>query len=168
MKNLLFVFAIIASTLSLNAQANLKVEKVDPAEVPQAVLDAQAKYFPGITVNIWEKQSASLRDKSGSRYVANFQNEGQKNRARYYSNGTAGTATIYYVAKELPQAIQNAASNNYPDYMLMSGEQITVLAKDKSAFRIRLRKGARKLVVYADENGNELSKDNLPVEMTEE
>ena len=168
MKNLLIVLAMLTLTFNLSAQAGASVQKVDASEVPQAVLDAQNQYFPGITVNFWEKQSASFRDKSGARYVANFQNNGQKTKARYYSNGTGGTATAYHVAKELPQAIQNAAASNYPNYKLLSGEQITALAKSKSAFRLRLRNGAQRLVVFVDANGNELSANSLPNELTTE
>ncbi len=168
MKNLLFVFALIMAFSAAQAQAGFQVQKVDASEVPQPVLDAQAKFFPGFTVNVWEKQSGSIRDRSGERYVATFQYEGQKTRARYYKNGTAGTATSYHSGKELPQAIQNAAAENYPGYSLNSGEKIVALEAQKTVYRIRLRKGAQKLVVYVDENGNEISKDSLPQEMTVE
>ncbi len=168
MKNLLFVFAMIMAFSTVQAQASFKVQKVDASEVPQAVLDAQAKFFAGLTVNVWEKQMGSIRDYSGERYVANFQYEGQPTRARYYKNGTAGTATSYHVGKELPQTIQNAAAQNYPDYKLNSGEKITALETGKTVYRIRLRKGAQKLVAYVDENGNEISKDSLSNEITEE
>lgn len=166
MKNLLFVLAMLTITFNLSAQAGINVQKVNASEVPQAVLDAQNQYFAGITVNLWEKQSASFRDKSGERYVANFQNSGQKTKARYYTNGTGGTATAYYIAKELPQAIQNAANSNYPNYKLLSGEMITTLTNNKSVFRIRLRSGAKKLVVFLDANGNEIAPNSLPDEVT--
>ncbi len=163
------IFAMFITLTGLQAQAGLKVQKVDASEVPQAVLDAQAKYFSGIAVNLWEKQSGSVRERSGERFVANFQYEGQKARARYYPNGTAGTATSYYLtAKELPQVIQDAAAANYPGYQLNTGEKVTALTQAKTVFRLRLRKGAQKLVVYVDESGKELSKDSLPGEITAE
>lgn len=70
-------------------------------------------------------------------------------------------------AKQLPQAIQDAAKTNYTGYTLTSGEQITVLPTGVIYYRIQLRKGAQKLVVYVDANGQEITKDNLPKTVTE-
>lgn len=168
MKNAILLLLFVATAFVAKAQLTFKVEKVDASSVPQTVLSAQEQFFPGITVNIWEKQMATAKDKSGDRYVANFQKDDQKTRARYYNNGKGITATSYYLAKELPQEIQNAAAANYPGYTLTSGEQIMWLAQSKSLYRIRLRKGAQKLVVYVDANGKEINRDDVPSEATED
>jgi len=168
MKRLIVLTLFVVAAFAASAQISLKVEKVDASEVPQAVLDAQESYFSGITVNVWEKQSASARDRSGARYVANFQLDGQKTRARYYANGTGISATSYYVAKELPQNIQDAAAANYSDYRLNSGEEIMLLNQNETIYRLRLRKGAQKLVVYVDENGDEISRSEVPDEVEAE
>ncbi len=168
MKNLFVLMLFVAATFAANAQVTVSVKKVDAAEVPQAVLDAQESYFAGTTVNLWEKQSASARDRSGARYVANFQLDGQKARARYYANGTGISATSYYVAKELPQDIQDAAATNYGGYRLNSGEKIMLLNQNETIYRLRLRKGAQKLVVYVDENGDEISRSEVPDEVEAE
>lgn len=168
MKTSFLLLLCLAASLNLHAQLQFSVQAVAAEEVPQAVHDAQAGFFPGITVNVWEKQSASARSKSGDRYVANFQKDGQKSRARYYANGKGISATTYYTAKELPEVIRTAAAENYAAYQLTSGEAIQVLNQQKSFFRLRLRKGAQKLVVYVDANGQELSKDSIPEEVVEE
>jgi hypothetical protein len=152
------VFAFV-----MQAQVTVNIQKVDASAVPSAVINAQAGYFSGVTVKYWEKQTGSAKDKSGDRYIANF----DQTRARYYSNGTGGTATTYYAAKQLPQAIQDAAAANYAGYALISGERVVVLATSSEVYRIQLRKGAQKLVVYVDANGQEISKSSLPKEVTE-
>ncbi len=168
MKNAVLFLFFVATVFVANAQATFTVQKVDASAVPQAVRDAQEKFFAGITVTYWEKQTASAKNKSGDRYVANFKKDGQNTRARYYTNGTGISATSYYTAKQLPQAIQDAAKTNYAAYTLTSGEQIQLLNQSKSFYRIRLRKGAQKLVVYVDGNGKELSKDSVPTEVKED
>lgn len=168
MKNLLVAMFFLATTMALNAQISGSTQRIDASAVPQEVLNAQANYFPGSIVNVWEKQSASGKNNSGYRYVATFKNNSQSTRARYYADGTGATATSYYAAASLPQAIKDAASANYPNYRLNSGEQVYVLAADQTYFRLRLRKGAQKLVVYVDETGKEIAPNQLPEEVTEE
>ncbi len=165
MKNIFFLLAFFASTLVVQAQFSGTVQAIDANEVPAAVISSQATYFPGITVTVWEKQSAKGRNKTLDRYVANFKNNGQKARAKYYQSGAGTTATTYYAGSKLPAEIKSAAESNYASYTLNSGEQITVLQKSEVFYRLRLRKGAQKLVVYVDENGNELSQQDVPDEV---
>ena len=167
MKNILFILSLVACSFVTQAQVNASLQAVDANDVPAAVISSQATYFPGITVTVWEKQSTSARSKSAERYVANFRNNGQKARAKYTPNGAGTTAITYYSGSKLPAAIQNAVATNYAGYTLTSGEEIIALQKDETYFRLRLRKGAQKLVVYVDENGNELSAQQVPDEVEE-
>lgn len=168
MKNIFFILAFIATTVVAQAQIGVTVQAIDADDVPAAVISSQASYFPGVTVNVWEKQTARGRNTSGERYIANFRNNGQKARARYYANGTGTTAVTYYSGSKLPTEIQEVAATNYAGYTLFSGEQITLLPTNDVYYRLRLRSGAKKLVVYTDANGNELSNDEVPDEVVEE
>ncbi len=164
MKNIFFILAFIASTFAAQAQVQVQgtIQKIDADDVPAAVLTSQASNFPGVNVNVWEHQDAKGANNSAERYIANFQNNGQKARARYYPSGVGTTATTYYSSSQLPAAIQEAASTNYSAYTLSSGEQIVTLSTSDVYYRLRLRKGAQKLVVYTDETGTEVSLDDLP------
>ena len=162
MKNIFFILSFIALAFVAQAQVGVTVQAIDADDVPSAVITSQATYFPGVTVNVWEKQTARGRNTSGDRYIANFKNNGQKARARYYTNGTGTTAVTYYSGSQLPTEIQEVAATNYPGYILNSGEQIVTLPTSDIYYRLRLRKGAQKLVVYTDKNGNELSIDEVP------
>ena len=168
MKNIFFILAFIATTFVAEAQVGVTVQSVNADDVPAAVISSQASYFPGVNVNVWEQQTANGRDKSGHRYIANFQNNGQKARARYYPSGMGTTATTYYSSSQLPTAIQEAAATNYEGYTLNSGEQMVILPTSDIFYRLRLRKGAQKLVVYTDETGAEVSLDDLPEVMKKE
>lgn len=56
MKQLLFILYLALSS-STHAQITLGVQKIDNIEVPQAVKDAQEKYFPGVVVMVWDSHS---------------------------------------------------------------------------------------------------------------
>ena len=166
MKNIFFILLFIASAFTAQAQLSGSVQTINADDVPAAVISSQATYFPGINVSVWEKQSVNSPKKNQDRYIANFRNNGQKARAKYHQNGTGTTATTFYEGSKLPTTIKDAAASNYGAYTLTSGEQITLLQKGEIYYRLRLRKGAQKLVVYVDENGNELSQQEVPEEVT--
>lgn len=168
MKNIFFILAFIATTFVAHAQVGVTVKAVNADDVPAAVITSQASYYPSVNVNVWEHQTAKGKNNSAERYIANFQNNGQKARARYYPSGAGTTATTYYPGSQLPTAIQEAAAINYAGYTLNSGEQIAVLSTSDIFYRLRLRKGAQKLVVYTDANGNEVSPDELSEEVKED
>lgn len=168
MKNFFFILSFIASIVVVQAQVGVSIQTVDADDVPAAVISSQANYFPGVKVNVWEKQTAKGRNNSGERYVANFQNNGQKARARYYANGRGSTAVTYFGGSQLPTELQEVAASNYAAYTLTSGEQIISLPSSDTFYRLRLRNGAQKLVVYTDENGNELSGNEVPEEVAED
>lgn len=169
MKTVLLALFALTTTLTMYGQLSFTVQKVDASAVPQVVLDAQANAFPGVAVKLWEKQTATgPKSATGARYVATFTVDGSSTRARYYANGKGISATSYMLAAKLPQAIQDAAKTNYPDYTLMSGEKIKLMSKGTFVYRVRLRKGAQKLVVYMDETGKVVSKDSLPSDVTED
>lgn len=166
-----FVFTLLVCLSGTAfAQINFNVQAIQPEEVPEAVKTAQSGYFPGLAVNLWEKQTASGAEQSGSRYVASFKDgSNQTIRARYLNDGTGVSATTYYLSgTKLPSVIQSAATQDYPNYTLRSGEKLQLLATGKIVFRLRLRKGAQKLVVYVDSNGDEVSKNQIPTEVQEE
>ncbi len=152
------------------AQINFNIEVVPADEVPEAVLSAHNGYFPNISVLSWEKQTASGRNESLSRFVASFK-EADKTltRARYLQNGEGITATTYHPGPKLPSVIKDAAAEHYADYTLMSGEKLLLLPTGKNIFRIRLRKGvSKKLVVYLNNDGEEISRKDIPKEVVEE
>ena len=150
------------------AQANFSVQKVSAEDVPANAIANQASNFSA-TVLAWEKQMATAKGKSITRYVASFTEQSKTvTRARYTNSGAALTATTYYPSEQLPSVIKEAAATNYPNYTLESGEKIVYISTNKSIFRLRLRKGAQKLVVYVDNTGKELDKDDLPEPMVED
>ena len=163
MKSTFLFLALLCLTTTAFCQISFSVQTVTIEDVPAAVQTAQSGNFPGLTVKQWEKQTASGSEQTGSRFIANFtEGSNQLVRARYSADGTGLTATTYYKANQLPELIQSSAAQNYPDYQLTSGEKVLLMNNQKSFFRIRLRKGAQKLVVYVNNNGEEFSKDSLP------
>ena len=150
-------------------QLNFSVQKISAEDVPASAIATQASSFSA-PVLTWEKQTANARGNAITRYVASFTEQSKTiTRARYTSSGKGLTATSYYSnASLLPTTIQEAAAANYPNYTLGSGEKITYIPTKHHAFRLRLRNGAQKLVVYVDNSGKELDKDDLPEPMIED
>ncbi len=170
MKTVFVFFLVVSLSGSAMAQLNFNLKVISAEEVPEAVQAAQTSYFPGLTVNLWEEQTASGPENAVTRFVANFKDgNGQVIRARYLKDGQGTTATTYYArGNQLPSVIQAAAAENYPDFILRTGEKLQLLAKGTTIFRIRLRKGIKKLVVYVDSNGEEISRNEVPTEVLEE
>ena len=167
----LFVFLLALSLCSSAiAQLNLNVQSIPAEEVPEAVKNSQTEYFPGLSVKLWEQHTASGPEQSANRFVASFQaGSRQAVRARYLSDGTGTTASTYYLSgTQFPSIIQSSAAQNYPDYTLNSGEKLQLLATGTTIFRLRLRNGAQKLVVYVDSNGNEIRRNGVPLEVRQE
>ena len=164
-----FVFLLFLCSYGITfAQLNFSIEKISAEDVPANAIANQAANFSA-TVLTWEKQTANARGRAVTRYVSSFTEQTKTiTRARYNSNGAALTATTYYRAEQLPTVIKEAASENYPNYTLLSGEKILNISTKQQVFRLRLRKGAQKLVVYVDSNGNELEKEDLPEEVIED
>ncbi|MEM6628996.1 MAG: hypothetical protein AAF694_04960 [Bacteroidota bacterium] len=169
MKNLFVLLTLICTYIFSLGQATVTREVVKEDAVPLAVKNTQTVIFPNTTVDRWEKASGTIKGKSGTKYIAIFKQFDQRVRARFQEDGSGISATTYYAGTKLPQAIQDAAAANYAGYKLRSGERIQSLkGNQKFVFRIRLRKGSQKLVVYVDENGKEMEKKSVPSEMTED
>lgn len=166
---LLIVFGLLISFSSQAQQASIKLttEIVAASDVPESVRAAQENYYPGITVRQWKKMSATGQ-KTGSRYLAVFNQNRTNTRAKYEINGKGLSAYTSYALSSVPAAIKSATTSQYAGYQLTKVEKIRALTKGKEAFRVGLRKGAQKLIVWLDENGNELKPQQLPTEITTE
>lgn len=165
--SILFVFVALL-IIAMNAQ-EVTTEVVDESVVPSEVKSSFSSDFSGITPIKWEKHTFKAKNgKMYYKYVSVFDKDGLRHRARYKNDGTGLSVTAYYWFKKvenLPDAVKNYASVKYPDFKLNSGEKEKSLKSGKYVYRIRLKKGASKLVVYLNEKGEEVSKDNVDQEI---
>lgn len=169
MKKLLSLASTFLFVFVLHAQeANLTFEIVDVADVPEAVTTVQEANFPGVSVRQWKKQSLTVQTKSGAQYLAVFNSEGMNTRARYTEVGKGLSAYTSIALTAVPEAIMASINQNYSDYQLIRVAKVTSLKSSQFVYRINLRNGAKKLTVFLDKNGNEMSKDSLPTEIEEE
>lgn len=170
MKNLLLFIALLASG-SLMAQVTFNVEKIEASAVPSEVSDAFNQKFPDVKDVRWELHTATSGEHSGDKYVCIFDNaDNIRSRARYRNDGKGISATTYFWFKnveKLPQAIKDFCAINYEGFKLSAGELEMSLKKDRSAYRIKLRKGRTKITVWLDESGNEINEKNIDSELHE-
>lgn len=166
MRFLVLVMLAAASSIIYAQPANPKgpqsvnFEKIDTSNVPSHIKAKFESTFEGATAVRWEKHTMQS-NKEYLRYVAIFTEGGVRSRARYAEDGTPLSSSKYYGAIKLPEPIKVAAKKKYPDFNVVSGEEIT-LKNGKSYYRVRSRKGAAKMIQYFDVDGNELSKEKAP------
>ena len=171
MKKFLFSSVLLLASIPLVAQYAYTVEKVTDSSVPASVKDSFTKRFSDASVVRWEKHTGKGAKRSVSKFVVIFDQDGIRSRARYRPDGSGISASSYYLFKrleKLPDAVKAYAADNYPDHKLGSGEKILSLKSSVYAYRIRLRKGSSVAVVYLNEEGEKLNKDNLSVELIED
>lgn len=163
-----FIFLFVISGFS---QATFKSEKIQASNVPANVSSAFDSNYSGVNVVRWEKHIfINKKGKKYSKFVCIFDSEGLRHRSRYKPDGTALSETTYYWfknAQKLPEPIKHFAKKNYPQYKLIGGEKELSLRSGKYVYRIRLKRGPSKIIIYLNENGEKISKDNIDGEILE-
>lgn len=142
-------------------------QTIDAAQVPANVKSSFESDFSGVNLIRWEKYNGFIK------YVAVFDNsEKVRCRARYKEDGKGISATTYFWfpnVKKVPQGIKNYASSKYPDYKLVGAEkEMSLKDKSKYGYRVKLRKGGKKVTVWLDENGKEIDKNSLSKDLITE
>lgn len=153
------------------SQATFKTETIEASQVPASVTSSFNSKYSGVKVVRWEKHIfTNKKGKKHAKFVCIFDKDGLRSRSRYMPNGTALSATTYYRFKnvqKLPEPIKKYAKTKYPDFKLTGGEKELSHKNGKYVYRIRLKKGPSKVVVYLNENGEEINKDNIDGEILE-
>lgn len=165
MKKVLLTLVALMMAMALEAGYNYSVTKIDAASVPSSVKNAFHQDFPGVRVKRWEHHTSKGKKHAFGKYVCIFDAKNNvRSRARYKENGMGISATKYYwmrAVKKLPQTIKNYCAKHYAAYKITAGEKEISLSKNKSAYRIKMRRGGTKITVWLDEAGNEINKNNL-------
>ncbi len=88
---------------------------IDPTTVPQAVKEAFAAKFPGVTVQKWEMESE---------YEAEFKTAGREVEVNFYPDGTIAQIEHEIDIDELPDAVKVAVAKNYPHCEIEEAERV--------------------------------------------
>lgn len=143
-------------------------KKVEISEVPEAVKNAFFTHAAGATNVRWEKHLAKGNaDKSFTKYVAVYMQDGVRARARYREDGTALSSSKYMGAQKLPENIGTSAKAKNPGFELVGGEEVKT-KKGETFYRVRMKKGSSRLTTLLDVNGNEVKRENQPEEAMED
>lgn len=170
-KYLIIVLALVTSVSFAQPNARAKgprsvnFERVEDAQVPEAVKNSFSSAFANATAVRWEKHSAQGK-RSFAKYVAIFSADETRSRARFKEDGTPLSSSKYFGPAKLPENIKSAAQAKAPGFIVMGGEEITT-KNGKTFYRVRSRKGSSKLIQYFDSDGNELTKDKTPEEVVD-
>lgn len=143
-------------------------EKIDAAQVPDAVKNSFTSSFQNAADVRWEKHSATGKGgKTFLKYVAIYTQDGIRARARFKEDGTSLSSSKYMGGQNLPENIRNAAASKNPGCTVMGGEEVKT-KKGGTYYRVRMRKGTSRLNTLFDANGNEVTKDKEPEETKED
>jgi hypothetical protein len=167
MNRLLLYVILIASFFSSQAQRKNVARQVDPSQIPAAVKTSQESNFPGIAVTRWEVRDITVSKKFISKYIALFTADNKIIHARYKGDGTLVSSSAYLEAEHIPGFIKKLESS-YSGYELKRVEEIKTYAKGKVYYRAHFQKGRKKLIVYTDDNGKELSEEKIPADAKED
>lgn len=169
MKKLTFLIVLLLCTSVLFAQvkkdrkklSGLKkahAVKVDPANVPQAVKDAQTKQFPNTQKIKWKVKAIKTKEGMTKDFIAGFIGTDGIVKAHYKPDGTAMLNIYHYKADKIPAGVASKAKSNYPNFEIKRGDKLHFLTKNRVVYRLVMTKPAAKLILYTDENGNDAQK----------
>ena len=161
---------LFLTTTTVFSQYSYVVKKINPNLVPKEVITEFEDIFSDVKTIRWEKHTGKGKKRSHVKYVVIFDKDGIRSRARYNPDGSGISATSYYWFKKgvakLPAKVKNYTASQHPGFKVNSGEKVISLKSSKYIYRLRLRKGTSKLVVYVNESGEMIDKNNLPSEFT--
>ena len=164
MKKVTFLIILLLSASVVFSQVNKKkikegkgsrAIKVEAAQVPQAVKDAQAKKFPGVVQIRWQMKAVKTKTGSQKDFIALFKDGELKTKVHYKADGTPLLVVHSLPANKVPSGIVSTVGNNYPGFTLKHGRKIEILTKNTVVYRLALTKPAAKLFLYVDESGND-------------
>jgi hypothetical protein len=178
MKTLISCLLIIALAFSTQAQGRKRAglarearegkvsgQTIDASQVPDAVKNAFSA--TGATAIRWEKHEAKGKsEKSSVKYVAIYDQNGIRSRARYKEDGTALSSSKYLKADQLPANIKSAAETKAQGMKVMGGEEFKT-KKGEVFYRVFTRGGGSKTVTVFDSNGQPVTKDKMHEELKE-
>ena len=138
--------------------------KIDPANVPQAVKDAQVKQFPNVQKIKWKVKNIKTKEGVANDFIAAFKGTDGIVKAHYKPNGTAVLNIYHLKADKIPSNISSTAKGNYPGFELKKGDKLHFVTKNATVYRLIMTKPAAKLILYTDESGNDAKKINAAKE----
>lgn len=146
-------------------EGRMSGQTIDASQVPDAVKSAFAT--TGATAIRWEKQDAKGKAaKSWVKYVAVYDQNGNRVRARFREDGTAMSTSTYMKADQLPAVIKAAAESKAQGQRIMLGEEIKT-KKGEIYYRVISRGGGSRTISIFDANGQPVSKEKMPEELKE-
>jgi hypothetical protein len=164
MKKVTFLIIFLLSASVVFSQVNRnkvkrvrgkRAVKVEAAQVPQAVKDAQAKKFPGTSQIRWQMKVVKTKTGPKKDFISLFKHDELRTKAHYKADGTPLLIVHLLPANKVPSGIVSTVNGNYSGFTLKHGRKIEILTKNTVVYRLVLTKPAAKLVLYVDESGND-------------
>jgi hypothetical protein len=137
MKNLILVFAV-ALLISITACAQT------PQDLPVKIKTAFDQKFPGAQKVKWSKENTT-------EWEAEFKMAGKEYSANYTADGTWMETEYEIAASEIPAAVIQTLSKEFPGYKLVESE-VSETTKGK-VYEFEIKTGMKKTEVALDENG---------------
>lgn len=119
---------------------------IDPNTVPQAVKDAFAEKFPGVTVQKWEMEAE---------YEAEFKTAGREVEVNFYPDGNIAQIEYEIDVDEIPDAVKGAVAKHYPHCEIEEAERVekgdgTILYEIDLSFEVHLTPDGKVVAIGKD------------------
>ncbi|MBS1554713.1 MAG: hypothetical protein JSU09_07295 [Bacteroidetes bacterium] len=144
-------------------EGRISGQTIDASQVPDAVKNTFAA--TGATALRWEKHEAKGKAaKSWVKYVAVYDQDGKRCRARFREDGSAMSSSKYMKADQLPANIKSASEAKAQGQRVMGGEEIKT-KKGETFYRVMSRGGGSRTVSVFDANGQPVTKEKMPEDL---
>ncbi len=168
MRNTFTILLSIILTATVYSQdVNDNVRFIPQSEVPKLVLERQDALFPTNFISEWQVQELDgMQNASNIRYIAKFEEDGRPGfSASYLPTGELIFNSEFTPSEILPSSVRLKVTRDYKDYIVHAAEFITFYNPKREIYMVKLLDEFRMKYAFYNTIGNEIHKENLPVEM---
>lgn len=162
---LLIVFLSVFSVHSQEVSKNIQI--ISEEDVPFQVLELQQELYPFNLVSEWQLHRESRNmDSAPLRYIGTIATDGNsKSSASYSENGLLLFMSEIIPPMTIPQDIDLDIKKKHPKFKIQTAELVTLVLLKKEIYWINLINAGMLQYVFYDSYGNEIEKQDLPLEL---
>ncbi|MDN3724022.1 hypothetical protein QRD02_06480 [Aequorivita sp. SDUM287046] len=162
----LLLFLLFSAVLPAQNVKN-NTQFIPQSEVPLPVLERQKSVFPTNFVSEWQVQKINeMQDAPNLRYIAKFEEDGRPGfSASYFPDGLLLYHSEFIPGEIIPAPVRLKIEENYKDFTIHNSEFISLYYPQREIYLVKLMDDMQMQYVFYDTNGNEIDKNNLPVEL---
>lgn len=163
----LFLLCGLNAHFAFSQNLNHNIHGISQSEVPKPIIKQQEKLFTTNFISKWQVQEIDgMEDAPNMRYIANFEEDGRPGfSASYLPNGLLLFTNEFMPKEIIPDEVKLKTKQDYKDFTIQSADFITFYNPEREIYMVQLLLDNGMQYAFYDTAGNEIDKNNLPVEM---